>query len=157
MLETENIPVIILLFDDKITDVPKHLFSTNTAMWRGLQDHFQSSVFYQPEIRNVLVCQGHRAVSMQCQLLSFSRNAQLGRSSCFPALCVATALERHQIAAVSLDHYYFWQAVLVWFACLGTTCKQLLAWKKCLLLVEMKFPLTCLSSIEVHCCFILQH
>lgn len=32
MLETENIPVIILLFDDKITDVPKLFFSTNTDM-----------------------------------------------------------------------------------------------------------------------------
>lgn len=84
------------------------IYSAQTLPCEGASKIISNLLFfYQPEIRNVLVCQGHRAVSMQCQLLSFSRNAQLGRSSCFPALCVATALERHQIAAVSLDHYYF--------------------------------------------------
>lgn len=145
-IETQNIPATILLFEDKITNDPPHLLRATTDIRRSLQDHIQSSASSQPEIRSILVCQGHCArSSVQCQLLSFPRNAQLGTSSCFSTPCVATALGRCQVAAVRMNPYYFWQSVLVWFMCLGTTCKQLLAWKKCVLLIEMKFSFTCVS------------
>lgn len=131
-LETENIPAIILLLEDKIINDPTHL-QEPPLTYDGTPKTVSKPLLLAAGGQSRLVHQGTAVSSMRCQLLSFPRNAQQGTSSCFSTLCVATALERCQVAAIRVDPYCFWQSVLVWFTCLGTTCKQLLAWKKCLL------------------------
>lgn len=42
-LETENIPAILPLLEDKITNDPTHLLRATTDMWRDPQDHVQAS------------------------------------------------------------------------------------------------------------------